>query len=413
MCGITGILRLDGRQIDKAIVASMTRAMAHRGPDDEGYLFVDTRSGVHTAAGGRDTPAAVLNSGYAYAPTMMADNLADGAYNLALGNRRLAVLDLSPAGHQPMCNEDGTIWIVHNGEIYNFVELRAELAALGHRFPSEGDTEVILHAYEQWGHECLNRLNGMWAFCIWDSRKGRLFCARDRFGVKPFYYYFEDGVFAFASEIKPLLALGVPRKPNDALAYDFLRWGLPEHTQETFFEGIHKLAPSHYLSLDLNGNLRVERYWELNVSSEIEGGPDDRACSDAFLESFTDAVRLRLRSDVPVGSCLSGGLDSSSVVCVASRLRDSNGDSSPSNSQMTFSSCFDDHRFDEREYIEEVVRKARAERHYVFPTPEGFLRELGELLWHQEEPFAGTSVFAQWLLMKEARSSGVTVMLDG
>ena len=312
-----------------------------------------------------------------------------------------------------MCNEDGTIWIVHNGEVYNFVELRRELSARGHRFASNSDTEVILHAYEQWGHECLNRFNGMWAFCLWDSRRRKLFCARDRFGVKPFYYYFKESVFAFASEIKPLLSLGMPRTPNNALAYDFLRWGILEHTQETFFEGIQKLAPSHYMSLDLSGNLRVQRYWELNVSGEIEGGPDDRACSKTFLESFTTAVRLRLRSDVPVGSCLSGGLDSSSIVCVTSRLRAKDRDSSSANSQMTFSSCFDDPRFDERKYIEEVVRKARTEKRYVFPTSEGFLRELDQLLWRQEEPFAGTSVYAQWLLMKEARSCGVTVMLDG
>ncbi|MGQ9648458.1 MAG: asparagine synthase (glutamine-hydrolyzing), partial [Thermodesulfobacteriota bacterium] len=399
--------------MDKNLFGYLTRAMAHRGPDDEGYLFVHTDSEISAVAGGEDTPTAVYNARLPYNPTFSLNQLPGKAYDLALSNRRLAIIDLSPAGHQPMSNEDGTIWIVHNGEVYNFLELRDELKSLGHCFVSNTDTEVILHAYEEWGPDCLNKFNGMWAFCIWDSKNKKLFCARDRFGIKSFYYYLDGNLFAFASEIKPLLMLGISREPNDALVYDFLRWGILDHTDETFFKGIKKLSPSHYLSLDLKGSLKIGRYWDLKVSNEVDSKYDDEKYAEELLELFIDAVRLRLRSDVLIGSCLSGGLDSSSIVCVTNTLMFPNGNSSASDRQKTFSSCFENKRFDEREYIEEVIRKTQAEKNYIFPTPEGFLEELDELLSHQEEPFGGTSVYAQWLVMKKARDKGVIVMLDG
>lgn len=416
MCGIVGVLYLNEQPVDKDLFKSLTGMIAHRGPDDEGYLFVHTNSGIFAAAGGENTPKAIYDACLPYTPTLSLDQIPDKAYNLALSNRRLAIVDLTPAGHQPMCNEDGTIWIVHNGEIYNFPELRGELDSLGHSFVSNTDTEVILHAYEEWGPDCLNKFNGMWAFCIWDSKNRKLFCARDRFGIKPFYYYLDGNLFAFASEIKPLLMIGASREPNDALVYDFLRWGiLDHHSDETFFKGIKKLPSSHYLSIDLKGALTIQRYWNLEVTGEIESKYDDEVYAKQFRELFIDAVRLRLRSDVPIGSCLSGGLDSSSIVCVANKLMfpNVNDNFSTSERQKTFSACFEDRRFDEREYIEEVLRKTHAERNYVFPTPEGYLKELDRLLWHQEEPFGGTSIYAQWCVMKRARDRGVIVMLDG
>jgi len=413
MCGILGIWHLDERPVDLPGLTKALRLLRHRGPDDEGYFFGHTDRGISAVAGGEDTPAAIHPADLRYTPAISVKDLPGSAYNLALGNRRLAIIDLSPAGHQPMCSEDGTTWIVHNGEIYNYLELREELRSLGHRFVSNTDTEVILHAFEEWGADCLNKFNGMWAFSIWDSKNNELFCARDRFGIKPFYYWFDGDVFALASEIKALLIMGISRKHNDALIYDFLQWGILGHTGETFFKGIKKLPLSHYLSLGLKGDLKIKRYWDLDVTDEIESKYSDESYAKEFQELFVDAVRLRLRSDVPVGSCLSGGLDSSSIVCVANRLMYPNVNSHASGRQKTFSSCFEERRFDEREYIEGIIRNTQAEKNYVFPTSDGFLEELDELLWHQEEPFGGTSIYAQWLVLKKARESGVTVMLDG
>jgi asparagine synthase (glutamine-hydrolysing) len=412
MCGIAGILNLK-EKVNKDLFISMSKVMSYRGPDDEGYLFGDTKTGSFIIAGDSDTPATVFNSNIHYSPDRSIDIRQDTSCNLALCNRRLAILDLSPAGHQPMSNDDQTIWIVHNGEIYNYVEIREELKKKGYKFCSNSDTEVIIKAYEEWDVVCLSRFNGMWAFCIWDIKKRRLFCARDRFGIKPFYFYFDNEIFAFASEIKSLLKLNIRRNPNDAAIYDFLQFGILDHKNDTFFNGIQKLQQSHYFLIDSQGNITIKQYWDLNVSNEIEDACEKSKYADEFLDVFTDAVRLRLRSDVPIGSCLSGGLDSSSIVCQANNLLFSDNHKSIHEWQKTFSSCFENKRFDEREYIEEVVKLTNCDKNYVFPNPEQFLNELDNLLYHQEEPFGGTSIYAQWCVMKRAREKGVIVMLDG
>ena len=285
---------------------------------------------------------------------------------------------------------------------------------MGHKFSSSTDTEVILSAYKEWGEGCLGRFNGMWAFAIWDAKKKELFCARDRFGVKPFYYFFDGKVFAFASEIKSLLYLGIPRKPNDTLIYDFLHYGILDHTDDTFFQGIQKLPASHWLKVKQDGRLITRRYWDFAVCDKIADNhiSQDKYAED-FLQLFIDSVRIRLRSDVAVGSCLSGGLDSSSVVCVINNLLHSENIHSLGARQKTFSACFDDKGFDEREYIEEVVKKTAVEKNYIFPSPEGFLKDLDNLLWHQEEPFAAINIYTQWEVLKEAKTRGVTVILDG
>ncbi len=242
----------------------MTDVLAHRGPDDAG-LFVD--------------PPVVL------------------------GNRRLSILDLSSAGHQPMASEDGRVWITYNGEIYNYKELAQELRARGHRFRSSGDTEVLLRAYVEWGPDCLARLNGIFAFAVWDRRRQELFSARDRFGVKPLYYTVACGRFRFASEIKALLIdPEVPRRPNDPRVIDFLARGLADHTEETMFDGIHQVPPGSYMRVSpTEGVGRPERWYRLRPA-DLDGQPTD----EAVRELLTDAVSLRLRSDVPVGTFLSG-----------------------------------------------------------------------------------------------------------
>jgi asparagine synthase (glutamine-hydrolysing) len=402
MCGITGIYSPGGRVRSQDILR-MTGVLRHRGPDDEGFLAVEERTGKpHPLRGG---DSRVENPG-------IEDFFEES--ELFLGHRRLSIIDLSPAGHQPMSNEDGSFWIVHNGEIYNYVEIRKDLEALGHCFRSQTDTEVILHAYEAWGVECLDRFNGMWAFSIWDSQKRRLFCARDRAGVKPFYYFFDGKRFAFASEIKALLTLnGFRPKPNQQVLADYLFSGLVDHTGETFFEGVCQLRPGEYLLFNAEG-LTVRSYWDIEPERVHLSRKEDFA--QQFYELFQDSLRLRLRTDVAVGTCLSGGLDSSSIVCLANRLMFDGETIDPrlvGEKQKTFSSCFEDPLYDERRFIEEVIRKTGAEKNYVFPEAVTLLGDLPRVIWHQDEPFGSTSVYAQWSVMQRVRQRGVTVLLDG
>jgi asparagine synthase (glutamine-hydrolysing) len=413
MCGIVGIVNLEGDRIDANMLAKMTSLLAWRGPDDEGYLIGNLDNGTYITASGEDTSAVVLETNHLYCPKINLTQLQNNTFNLGFGHRRLSIIDLSAAGHQPMCDETGTVWIIYNGEIYNYIEIRAMLESKGHLFRTRTDVEVIIKAYIEWGEGCLNKFNGMWSFCIWDTRKNELFCSRDRFGVKPLYYYYDDKLFAFSSEIKSLLATGIAVRPNDGLIYDFLRSGLLDHTDETFYLGIKKLPQSHYLKLSHTGGLSLTRYWDIDISDEIKSAESDITYANKFREVFYDAVRIRLRSDVPIGSCLSGGLDSSSIVIAANQLMFPQGNKSASEKQKTFSACYDIVKYDERKYIELVIRNTNAERNYVFPSAAGFTRELDDLIYHQEEPFISSSLYAQWCVMGAARDCNVPVLLDG
>jgi asparagine synthase (glutamine-hydrolysing) len=411
MCGIVGSLSMHGQPVNLGALLDSLHSIQHRGPDDEGYLLVNTVRGNVAACSGPDSD---LKLGL---PRI--EQCYDEQFDLAFGFRRLSILDLSPAGHQPMSSADGSLWIVFNGEIYNYIELRAELKARGYKFRTQTDTEVILNAYLEWGTACLKRFNGMWALAIYDKDKNRLFCARDRFGIKPLYYFFDRERFVFASEIKALLSyVKIDRKPNNASVYDYLAYGMIDHTEDTFFEGVKQLSPSHYLLLDA-GNLTIQRYWDLDPRNKLELGHNPQADLEyarRFYELFEDSIMLHLRSDVAIGSCLSGGLDSSSIVCLANKLLFADRVVSPEiigEKQKTFSSCFDDPRFDERPYIECVLSATSAEANYTFPNPKDLLDELPKLIWHQEEPFGSTSIYAQWCVMKIAAQQGVRVLLDG
>lgn len=370
MCGIAGVINLNKEPLDGGILEAMISTERHRGPDDKGVY-------VNGSAG--------------------------------LGHARLSIIDLSREAGQPMRNEDSRLFIVHNGEIYNYLELMKELSGLGHKFKSKSDTEVILHAYEEWGERCLSRFNGMWAFSIIDLNKRSLFCARDRFGVKPFYYYIDDGTFAFASEIKSLLCHPkVRREVNDSAVYNYLvsGYGYMDISDETFFSGIRQLRQGHYATIALDGGpFTQKRYWDIDGRKRRALRPEEDTY-DEFYALLEDAVRLRLRSDVPLGVSLSGGLDSSSVACVAAGLL-------KSSRLEAFSSCFDDVAYDERRFIKPVLNKTNANAHYIFTKPERLFDELEQIVWHQDEPYSTLSIFPQWYVMKLAREEGVKVLLTG
>ncbi len=408
MCGIFGIWDQNHTSLSPSLVHQATQTMQHRGPDDEGYMLVDSINRTCESFRGVQTIPELGN--YPFLESVSRN------FDLALGFRRLSILDLSPTGHQPMGTDDNQQWIVFNGEIYNYVELRQELLSLGHTFRTQTDTEVILYAYRAWGRDCLSRFNGMWAFAIWDNFRQELFCARDRFGIKPFYYFWDGYKFAFASEIKALLQLpNIPRQANDAIIYDYLSANQIDHTNETFFVGINQLPPAHCLRLS-PGRLDIQRFWGLPGTRFNEPIEDRTDIPQHFYDLFKDAVRIHLRSDVPIGTCLSGGLDSSAIVCMANKLlftdhvihRDWVGER-----QKTFSSCFDDLRFDERKYIELVNRSTGAEPNYIFPNAAGLLEDLTQLIWHQEEPFGSLSIYAQWCVMQRLAEKGIRVSLDG
>ena len=418
MCGLAAIAAPAPVPLD-AFARAMSAAAAHRGPDDEGYVAFPAENGAAVVTGGDCTPAACYEYGAAYAPTRgLEAHLAQPA-RVAMGHRRLSIIDVSAGGHQPMCSADRRHWIIYNGEIYNYPELREELKAVGHVFRTASDTEVILAAYERWGASCPHRLNGMFSFVLYDRAREKLVAARDRFGVKPLYYWISpSGLIAFSSEIKQFAVLpGWRARMNGQRAYDFLNWALIDHTDETLFEGVFQLPAGSMLEIDLargastapkaGGRLPTQRWYR------VEPRPYSGSLEDAareFRRLLVDSVRLRLRADVPVGSCLSGGLDSSSIVCIMNELlraQDAHA------LQKTFSACSAIARFDEREFIEEVVRSTGTDAHYVCPSLDELFPALDRITWHQDEPFGSTSIYAQWNVFKLAAGNQVKVMLDG
>ncbi len=376
----------------------MTRVIRHRGPDGEGFMFVAPDGGAHRVISD-ESPAGVTGG-----------REVPGGCTLGFGHRRLSILDLSAAGHQPMADATGECWITYNGEIYNYRELREELARDGHAFHSGTDTEVILAAWRAWGEQCLARFNGMFAFVLFDRRTRQVFAARDRFGIKPLYlWHTPGGGLALVSEIKQCnVHPGWRARLNGQRAYDFLNWGVQDHTAETMFANVLQLRGGEYLlsTLEDLGVARPQRWYELQAAP-FTG--DFAAAGRRFRELLDDSVRLRLRADVAVGSCLSGGLDSSSIVCTMRALLDGQAGSM----QKTFSAYSDTARFDERSFIAEVVRATGAESHHVIPSSAALLEEIDALAWHQDEPFGSTSIFAQRCVFRLARENNVTVMLDG
>ena len=410
MCGIAGIITFDTRFPVLHGITSMTNILRHRGPDDEGYLLMNLRSLDSLVAGGKDTPKDVFGIRLPYAPKVKLDRelAIKHPYHLALGHRRLSIIDLSPAGHQPMCNKNGTLWVVYNGEIYNYLELRAELERLGYTFHSNSDTEVLLTAYEHWGVAALNRFVGMFAFAILDIPKKKLFLARDFFGIKPLYYRLLPEGFAFASEIKALLELpGVSRRVNAQRLYDYLRLGVTDHGGETLFADIMQLPAAHYLEIPADGphTPRPVRYWDISPGPKSPISYHEAA--SMVRDLFLDNVKLHLRSDVPIGSALSGGIDSSSIVMAMQRMPDQ------TTPLHTFSYMADPNDLSEERWVDLVGASSRISVHKVRLGQEQLIERLDSLVYTQDEPFLSTSICAQNSVFMLAHQTGIKVMLDG
>lgn len=403
MCGISALFS-SRENLTPVSIQAMTAQVRHRGPDDEGYALFSQRQSL--LLGGLDTPVSVFSAPYPYCPKQQAAD-PTSLFRAALGHRRLSILDLSAAGHQPMSSANARYWITYNGEIYNYLELRSELEGFKHTFKTTSDTEVLLKAYEQWGIECLHRFNGMFAFVIYDQWNHQLFAARDRFGVKPLYYWRSpQGFFAIASEIKQFTALsGWEALANGPLVIDYLTKGTTDHESETLFANVQQLKGGEFLVCS-STTVRVERWYTLPIA-QFAG--DEQEAAICFQSLLKESVRLRLRSDVDVGFCLSGGLDSSSIVCLASQLMND-----PAGGELkTFSACSEEKAYDERPYIDLVNTRCGLKAHYTYPSLDTLFRTLPNILWHQDEPFGSTSIYAQWSVFQLVKETGVKVMLDG
>lgn len=366
MCGFVALLSLLAGTQPAETVRRALPAIAHRGPDYDGIWH-------------------------------------DGP--VALGFRRLSIQDLSAAGHQPMSSDDGQCTLVFNGEIYNFVELRGELEALGHRFRSHGDSEVLLAAYRQWGTACLQRLSGMWAFVLFDRARGLMFGSRDRFGMKPLFRHATPKGVLFASEIKAIRASGLYHpKPDLATCAEYLYAGELDRGHRTFYEGIDQVPAAHAFELDLAGRYRQWRYWDVAPGATTSPSVPD----EAFAAAFDDAMRLHMRSDVPVGVNLSGGLDSTSILCAAARLHAEAGAHTP---LLAF--CYQDSQFDESRYIADTLAQTGAQVVPLQLTPVQLFESLPQVLAHQDEPMHTMTAVVGYHLMSLAARHGVKVVLNG
>jgi asparagine synthase (glutamine-hydrolysing) len=330
---------------------------------------------------------------------------------VALGHRRLAIIDTSDHGLQPMADASGRFWLLFNGEIYNYVELREEMRARGEVFTTESDSEVLLRAVMLWQEGALDRLRGMFAFLVWDARDKRLFAARDRFGIKPLYVARGPSGIAFASEIKQLLGLpGVSGRMNVARVHDFLASGVLDHTEETLFEGVMQLRGGECLTVEAGGAQLESRRRRWYAAGAGHLKLSEAAAAARFRDLLTDAVRLHLRADVPVGSCLSGGLDSSAIVCLMAQMM---GSAAGGPKVRTVSAAYAEKSVDETPFMKAVVAHAQTEPHFVYPKADDVLARASDITWHQDEPFGSTSIIAQWCVFETAKRVGVKVMLDG
>lgn len=378
MCGIAGILSLAANPIASVHLKKMTEAIAHRGPDGEGQ-WSNKKNTVH------------------------------------LGHRRLSIIDLSNNAAQPM-SFGNRYQIVHNGEIYNYIEIRSFLQNKGYNFSTQSDTEVILAAYDYWKEKCLQQFDGMFAFAIWDEKEEKLFAARDRFGEKPFYYYEDEQHLIFASEMKALWAIGIEKKTDNKMLLNYLTLGHVQNCvdkEQTFFEDIYALPPAHYLIyIPASKQLcKITKYWSINKETKIDIPATDAI--DKFAELLDKSVKRRLRSDVTVGTSLSGGLDSSTIAATIHQIKINNGTKDVPERLKTFSAVFPGFENDESEYIRSVTESFNIGNYQTQPTAIDLINDFEKLCYHQEEPFQSSGIFAQYKVFQLAKKHGVKVLLDG
>jgi asparagine synthase (glutamine-hydrolysing) len=404
MCGISGIISKTNSVSLKDAAFAMNRAIKHRGPDGEGFAFFTGERSI--PAYSNETPQVNKESrAFLYNPVVALENIEQGA-RLALAHRRLSIIDLSEAGHQPMCDTNDTYWITFNGEIFNYIELREQLKAKGHVFITQTDTEVILAAYKEWGVDCLQKFNGMFAFALFDRTRNHLFCARDRAGVKPFYYINTAGCFAFASEYKAFIRSKLmPFEINEAEQFDFLVNANLETATQSLFKGINELKPSCYFVYDLSShNFEIKKYYSISDTPALQ--KSDAELIQLIEEKLVNAINLRLRSDVEIGSCLSGGLDSSIIAGVVKHLQ-------PAKQMKLFTAVFPDEAFDESAYAKLVAQSVNGNWQTVSPTADEFFRDIKELNYSQDLPVWSTSTYSQHRVMKLASDNHIKVLLDG
>jgi asparagine synthase (glutamine-hydrolysing) len=372
MCGIAGIIRLNKKPIRQSKLKTMTEALVHRGPDGEGHW---------------------LNQ----------------KCNVGFGHRRLSIIDLTESASQPMHYSDSRLTITYNGEIYNYIEIKKELKSKGYKFITSSDTEVILASYHYWGKNCLARFDGMFAFAIWDEFSQETFCARDRFGEKPFFYYQNPEEIVFASEMKAIFSIGISKEVKEDRLFNYIAHNQREdfrHPESTFYKNIHQLEPGHYLIISSeNKNIEKVKYWNLNTNTNFHITFNEAV--EQFYNLFETSIKRRLRSDVAVGSSLSGGLDSSFIVSLIQKCKPEN------QKQFTFSARYKDYDQDEGEFIDALVKKYDIKSYATWPSDLNMINEIDKIFHHQEEPFGSSSVVAQWEVMKLAKEMGVTVLLDG
>jgi asparagine synthase (glutamine-hydrolysing) len=377
MCGITGLWNLDGQPISLGMLECFTDSLAHRGPDGNGF-YIDSES------------------------------------NLGLGHRRLAIIDTSEGGRQPKSFGAGRYWLTFNGEIYNFLELKAELEQSGYLFETDSDSEVILAAYHCWGEDCQLRFNGMWAFAIWDRNERKLFISRDRFGVKPLIYYFDEKHFAFASEMKAFLELEWFRPDFDPamVAAALSNERFIEGSERCLLRGLRHLFGGHCLTLQMGEQPKIRRWW--NTLDHLQSVPQNyKDQVNHFRELFLDACRIRMRSDVPIGTALSGGLDSSSILCGMRHVRNGNNthDRLAEDWQRAFIMTYPGATIDERKYADQVIKQTGATPIYCTGTSEMYLENFDRILFQYEE--ISDLHLGPWLVHKAQRENGIVVTIDG
>ncbi len=396
MCGLAGIYHLNGAPIDTSQLLRMNRMIRHRGPDDEGYVLVNTITGNPKNYVHEDSIDEKKNI------TEFLPLVTDG--NLGIAFRRLSIIDTSALGHQPMSDPSKSIWLAFNGEIYNYIEIREELLSLSHQFISGSDSEVFIHAYMQWGIDCIQKCIGMFTIVLYDHSKRKLFIVRDRVGIKPLNYYFDGKTLLWASEEKQIASSGIVSvSPNETKIGEFLRENKYFEDDDTFFNEIKQLPAAHYMTVD-SGGMKISRYWDIELpqADQMMNASESVSC---IRELLSDSIKIQLRSDVPLGIALSGGIDSSSVCCLAAGLTDQ--------SIQTFSVYYEGKAFDERKYIREVLKKGRFNSTFYTASDEISFDEISKWVYQMDAPTTGASPFSAYQNYKNVRQSGIVVLLNG